>query len=64
MTTVLSREHIQKLLGLKPPLIEGFKNLDEQLQPNGFDLTLREIYVLQSPGRVTISPDDSLTRFS
>ena len=55
MTTVLSKEHIQKLLGQEPPLIEGYTDLAEQLQPNGFDLTLCEIALLQSPGQIAVS---------
>jgi dUTP pyrophosphatase len=37
----------------EPPLIEGEVNLEEQVQPNGFDLTLREIALMQSAGRIT-----------
>lgn len=55
MTTVLSKEHIRKLLKQKPPLIEDCVDLKEQLQPNGFDLTLRQIALLQSPGKITTS---------
>ena len=55
MTTVLTRKDIQGLLKQEPPLIEGYTNLDEQLQPNGIDLTLREVAMLQSPGKVAAS---------
>lgn len=54
MATVLAKEHIRKLLQRKPPLVEGFQNLDEQLQPNGFDLTLGSIALLQSPGQIAV----------
>ena len=54
MSTALSRERLRKLINKKPPLIEGYMNLDEQLQPNGFDLTIRDISVLQSPGVITV----------
>jgi len=54
MTTVLSREHIQRLIKQQPPLIEGYLSLSEQLQGNGFDLTLRDIALLESPGRIAI----------
>jgi len=53
MTAVLSREDIQRLLQQEPPLIEDYINLDEQVQPNGVDLTLREVAMLQSAGRIT-----------
>jgi len=36
-------------------LVEGYNNLDEQLQPNGIDLTLREVAMFQSPGKVAAS---------
>jgi dUTP pyrophosphatase len=55
MGAVLSREEIQRLLKQQPPLIEGYINLEEQAQPNGFDLTLREIALLQSPGKIALS---------
>jgi dUTP pyrophosphatase len=53
MATVLTRRDIQGLLNQEPPLVEGYINLEEQLQPNGIDLTLREIAMFQSPGRIT-----------
>ncbi len=55
MTTVLTKKDIQGLLKQEPPLIEGCINLEEQLQPNGVDLTLREVAMLQSPGKVAAS---------
>ena len=51
--SVLSKGEIQELLGQKPPLVEGYIDLAEQLQPNGFDLTLREVALVQSQGRIT-----------
>lgn len=39
----LNREEIIQLLGDNPPLIEGYVALESQLQPNGFDLSLREV---------------------
>ncbi len=55
MTVILSRADIQKLLQQEPPLLEGWVNLEEQLQPNGVDLTLREIAMLQTPGTIAVS---------
>jgi len=54
MSAVLSHYDIRRLLEQKPPLIESYPNLDEQLQPNGFDLTLREVALLQSSGKIAI----------
>ncbi|MBI2831639.1 MAG: deoxyuridine 5'-triphosphate nucleotidohydrolase [Chloroflexi bacterium] len=55
MSVVLSKSDIQKLQQQNPPLMEGYVNLDEQLQPNGFDITLREVAMLQRSGRITQS---------
>lgn len=52
--TVLSRAEIDSLLQREPPLIEGCVNPAEQLQPNGIDLTLRDIALLQTAGRITV----------
>jgi len=53
MAAILSKPDIQRLLQQEPPLIEDYIDLEEQLQPNGIDLTLREISMLQSAGRIT-----------
>ncbi len=53
MAAILSKPDIQRLLQQEPPLIEDYINLEEQVQPNGIDLTLREISMLQSAGRIT-----------
>lgn len=55
MGVILSKQEIISLLGGKPPLVEGLISLDEQVQPNGVDLTLREIAMLQTPGQVGLS---------
>ena len=60
MGAVLSNHDIHRLLKQEPPLIEGYINLEEQLQPNGFDLTLREVAMVQSRGRVTVRDDERL----
>jgi dUTP pyrophosphatase len=46
----LGRESIVALILGTPPLVEAYLSLDEQLQPNGFDLTMREIHRLVSAG--------------
>ena len=60
MAAVLSKQDIHQLLQRQPPLVEGCINLEEQLQPNGIDLTLREVAMLNSPGRVAISNSQRL----
>ena len=53
--SVLTRAEIEAYIKLKPPLVEGYVNLAEQLQPNGIDLTLREIAGLTSAGQIGAS---------
>ncbi len=60
MTAVLSRQDIQRLLQQEPPLIEGYINLEEQVQPNGVDLTLREVSLLQSSGKIAVKDSQRL----
>jgi dUTP diphosphatase len=50
MSSVLTGGEIRRMIESDSPLIEGCLNLDEQVQTNGFDLTLREISLFQSPG--------------
>jgi dUTP pyrophosphatase len=47
---VLSREDILKRLQAVPPLVEDLCDVGRQVQPNGIDLTLREIAMFGSPG--------------
>jgi dUTP pyrophosphatase len=54
----LSKNYIEELLRGKPPLIAEYLNLKEQLQPNGFDLTLKQVSVLQDNGCVVKSNKD------
>ncbi len=55
MSTVLSQEDIYQLIHQDPPLVESYSDLKEQLQSNGIDLTLREVAMPQSSGRITVS---------
>ena len=47
-----SRERLKELIHGEPPLIEDYIDLDQQLQPNGFDLTLRQVDIMQTPGQI------------
>ncbi|MFA5309964.1 MAG: deoxyuridine 5'-triphosphate nucleotidohydrolase [Dehalococcoidales bacterium] len=49
---VLSSKDIRRLIKRSPPLIEGWLDLDEQVQTNGFDLTLRDIAKVASGGTI------------
>jgi len=52
MAAILSKPDIQRLLQQEPPLIEDYINLEEQVQPNGIDLTLREVALPQSSVKI------------
>ena len=55
MSTVLSKQDIYELQKQQPPLIEGYIDLEQQVQPNGIDLTLREVAMPQSSGKIAVS---------
>ena len=52
----LDRESIRELIerpdGCQPPLVAGWQSLEEQLQPNGIDLTLHSLARFTSEGSV------------
>jgi dUTP pyrophosphatase len=54
---VLSREQIRARVLADPALVSGWSNLEQQLQPNGFDLTLAEIQRHRGKGTIGISND-------
>jgi dUTP pyrophosphatase len=54
---VLSREDIFNFLKAKPPLIENIPDVTGQIQPNGFDLTIRDIAGLTSAGIIGVNND-------
>ena len=56
-TGALSGEDILRYLKANPPLIENIPDLANQVQPNGFDLTIKEIAALNSPGVISVSND-------
>ena len=60
MTGVLSQHDIRELMKQEPPLVEDWLNLEEQVQVNGFDLTVREVAMLQSAGRIGITNGERL----
>jgi len=47
---ILSREDILKMLGVTPPLVQNLCDVQQQVQPNGIDLTLKEVALFSSPG--------------
>ena len=60
MTAVLSKPDILGLLQPEPPLVAGYLDLETQVQPNGFDLTLQEIALPQTSGQITVSDSQRL----
>jgi len=52
---VLSEHDIRRLIKQKPPLIEGWVNLDEQVQANGFEMTLRDVSMYLSVGQIALN---------
>jgi len=60
VSVILSKQDIQRLLQQEPPLIEEAINLEEQLQPNGIDLTLREVALPQSSGKIAATNSQRL----
>lgn len=56
---VLSREQLTELIqGSERPLIREWQDLEAQIQPNGIDLTLREISSYRGQGQIGTSSDD------
>lgn len=53
---VLSSQQIRALLGAPTPLVSEFADVDDQLQANGFDLTLGSIGAFRTAG--SIGPHD------
>lgn len=55
----LSREQLTALIvGADRPLILEWQNLDEQIQPNGIDLTLREVSAYRGQGQIGVASAD------
>ncbi len=52
MGAVLSKQDILDLVERTPPLIEGLIKLEEQIQPNGIDLTVRSVALIASGGQI------------
>ncbi|MBI4268141.1 MAG: deoxyuridine 5'-triphosphate nucleotidohydrolase, partial [Chloroflexi bacterium] len=57
MTSILAKHDILKLIREKPSLVEEYMDLEAQVQPNGFDLTVREVALLETPGKIAVSND-------
>jgi dUTP pyrophosphatase len=58
--SVLSENDIRRLIQQNPPLVEGYVNLDEQVQPNGFEITLRDVAAYQNAGQIALTNKDRI----
>ena len=52
---VLSREQLRERILSELPLISDWSDLEQQLQPNGFDLTVAEVHRHVGAGTIAIS---------
>ena len=65
MFGAISREDILKMLEASPPLVENLCDAEQQVQPNGIDLTLKEVALLSSPGSMgTVNESRTLSSSS
>ncbi len=53
--SLLGHSAILQLLAFTPPLVEGAVDVNIQVQPNGIDVTLREVFRCTSSGTVGFS---------
>lgn len=50
--TALAKAELLRLIGSEPSLLTGFIDLGQQVQPNGIDLTLKEVLNLEGAGMI------------
>ncbi|MGB9928776.1 MAG: deoxyuridine 5'-triphosphate nucleotidohydrolase [Methanosarcina sp.] len=50
--TLLSSAELRKLIQANPPLLENAIDIETQIQPNGLELTLKEIKTIEGAGAV------------
>lgn len=60
MGQVLTRQEVLRLLRQSPPLVEGLREPEQQVQPNGLDLTMRQVSTLSSGGIISYDNKDRL----
>ena len=56
--TALAKEELLSLIEGTPPLLANYQNLGDQVQPNGIDLTLREVFTIEGPGTIPVDNAD------
>ncbi len=68
--TLLSKNELMELIMDNPPLVEGMKDMELQVQPNGVELTLQEVRTIEGVGAVDFDnskrqiPDSHLLGFN
>jgi dUTP pyrophosphatase len=60
MSTIINSDDIRKLLKENPPIVEGLLDIEEQLQSNGIDLTVKTIASFTSPGAIGFNNKDRI----
>ncbi len=60
MSAVLSREEILRLMKTTPPLVQDVRNIKQQVQPNGIDLTIKEVASFTSAGKLGLTNDSRI----
>ncbi|MCQ1534481.1 deoxyuridine 5'-triphosphate nucleotidohydrolase [Methanosarcina sp. KYL-1] len=50
--TLLSSNELRKLVKMTPPLLENAVDIETQIQPNGLELTLKEVKTIEGVGAV------------
>ncbi|MCL2150403.1 MAG: deoxyuridine 5'-triphosphate nucleotidohydrolase [Dehalococcoidia bacterium] len=58
MNFILTHKDILARLASCPPLVEGYLNLELQMQNNGFDITLRTAATFTSPGQLALDNNE------
>ena len=54
----LSSQQIRDLIEQPAPIVSNYRSLEDQIQPNGLDLTLNSIAKLEGPGHLGVSNAD------
>jgi dUTP pyrophosphatase len=60
MSPVINGDDILELFNGNPPVIEGLLDIEEQLQPNGIDLTVKTIASITSSGVIGFNNKDRI----
>jgi dUTP pyrophosphatase len=53
--SVLNRQHIEQLLEADPPLLAGMPDPENQIQPNGVDITLEAVSRFEGAGTIAVT---------